>query len=116
MMIETEDYTTWITSTGNIDGEPFTDYVNNDGKKWRIIGTCNACGLCESYEDSYTNIRINPLTKEKETYTRNFLWLKEPGEPGACIELNFEKRRDIPMTPDSVNTISKCTLTGEWLS
>jgi len=115
MRIETEDYTTWIYETGLINGEPYRDYENTDGKKWRVYGTCNACGMCENYEPSHFNVRYNPYTEEKETYTRHFIWADGPGVPGACIEKNFEARKDIPMTPGAINPIEECVLRGEWI-
>ena len=32
MIIETEDYTTWITEKGTENGIPFFEYENTDGK------------------------------------------------------------------------------------
>ena len=115
MIIETEDYTTWIYETGVINDEPYRDYENTDGKKWRVYGTCNACGMCENHEPSHFNVRYNPYTQEKETYTRYFTWIDKPGVPGACIEENFEERKDIPMTPDCINAIDECVMRGEWI-
>jgi hypothetical protein len=71
--------------------------------------------MCEDGVESHLNIRYNPHTQERETYTRYFIWNDDPGLPGACIEIDFEKRKDIPMTPDGVNTIEECTLSGVWI-
>jgi hypothetical protein len=115
MKIETEDYTTWITDTGVINDEPYKDYENTDGKKWRVYGTCNACGMCEMPEEIQVNFRIHPETGERDTYTRVLNWVNEPGIAGACLEENFEERKDIPMTPDCINDLPDCTLRGEWI-
>ncbi len=116
MRIETEDYTTWITETGLINDEPYVNYENTDGKKWRVYGNCNACGACEiPYQSQQENVRINLETGQKETYTRILDWIDTPGTPGACLEENYETRKDIPMTPDCINQIPECTLTGEWI-
>ena len=115
MKIETIDYTTWITDTGVINDEPYTDYENTDGKKWRVYGTCNACGMCENYEEISVNIRVHPETGERDTYTRYFTWTNEPGVPGACLEKDYEKRKDVPMSVNYVNKTQECTLRGEWI-
>jgi hypothetical protein len=115
MKIETEDYTTWIYETGVINDEPYKDYENTDGKKWRVYGTCNACGACEIGEEFHTNTRVHPETGERDTYTRYFTWVNKPGVPGACLEKDYEKRKDIPMTPDCINAIDECVLRGEWI-
>jgi hypothetical protein len=116
MIEDTMDYTTWITARYiNPDGLDVVEYENSDGKKWKIYGKCNACGLCEDNATQHVNIRYNPHTKKKETYTRNFDWYDKAGIPGACIEKDFELRKDIPMTPDAVNSIDGCVLFGEWI-
>jgi hypothetical protein len=116
MIEETMDYTTWITSkyvdSENVD---VVEYENIDGKKWKIYGKCNACGLCEIDTTTHVNIRYNTHTQQKETYTRNFLWYDDAGAPTACFEKDYELRKDIPMTPDDVNSIDGCVLFGEWI-
>lgn len=114
-MILTEDPTTWIVSrTGNQ-----IEYENTDGKRWTITGVCNACGLCEEFSgvigvpSTHDNVRI--VDGEQQVWTRTLTWVNEPGTPGACQEQNFEQRKDIPITPDLVNSIEGCVQTGEWL-
>jgi hypothetical protein len=114
-MIATEDYTTWINAIGEIDGEQFVEYENTDGKKWRVFGQCNACGACEMPDTTQINIRVNPETGERETFVRVLNWVDEVGNPGACLEENYEQRKDIPMTPQIINGIDICSLRGEWL-
>lgn len=113
-MIETMDPTTWITDQG--DG--FVCYENADGKKWAIIGRCNSCGACEpefaSPGETTTNVNYTISNNERQEYTRVLLWSKPPGEPGACSEVDFHQRKDIPITPDLVNAIPGCVLSGEW--
>jgi hypothetical protein len=115
MKIETEDYTTWIVDDGFINGEPYKEYENIDGKKWIIYGSCNACGCCEEEKKYNYNIRIDPKTGKNDMYVRELEWTNKPGIPGACIEKNYELRKDIPMTPDFVNKSVECSLKGKWI-
>ena len=117
-MIQTEDSTTWITANGTIGGVSVTQYENTDGVRWRITGTCNACGLCENAPEEVPsmvtekNYRI--VDGKKEIWERTLIWHKEPGNPGAVEDTSFVNRKDIPMTV-YVNEIEGCTLTGEIL-
>jgi hypothetical protein len=115
------DPTTWITSrTVNVANNPVIKYENIDGKRWKIVGECNACGLCETPPTDGSNFSIqnNVFINENneiESYSRTLVWNNSPGVPGACLETNFNDRKDIPMTPDFVNEIDGCQLTGTWL-
>ena len=120
MIEQTTDPTTWITSRTVENSENVLYYENSDGKKWKINGTCIACGLCEELPPigSNTTITINKIinsNNQVETFTREVVWVGQPGTPNACLETNFENRPDIPMTPDFVNEIDGCTLSGEWI-
>lgn len=117
-MIEyTEDPTTVITHRT----EEYTEYQNTDGKKWRVYGKCIACGLCENkpLQIPSTVIEENRKILEDGTeqiWTRKLIWSAEPGNAGACIEEGFENRKDIPMTPDFINSNETCTLEGVWIN
>lgn len=114
--IQTMDPTTWIV-------EQTTNYVvyeNTDGRKWRLDGICNACGLCEPKIGAVgeTVVLNNYIVVDgiKQKYTRKLLWKKQAGEPNACEEENYNLRSDIPITPDFVNELSGCSLNGVWLA
>lgn len=117
MITETEDPTTWIINV--INDEVY--YKNIDGKTWVLKGTCNACGLCEEYPEKlpedkivvYTNIR--DINGEKVIWQRKIEWLASPGIPWASREIGFNSRKDIPMTPDLVNSLNDCSLKGKWI-
>jgi hypothetical protein len=120
MIEKTMDPTTWITNRTVENDENVLYYENTDGKKWKIKGSCIACGLCENHVSDEGSIAIitNKIinsNNEIETYTRELNWVGIAGTPGACIETNFQNRLDIPMTPDFVNEIDGCTLSGEWI-
>lgn len=114
-MIETEDPTTWIVEQTH----DYKIYENTDGRKWKISGRCIACGLCENKlgnigdKETFTNIIIK--NGIRETYTRTINWLEEPGTENACLEEEYHNRKDIPMTPDAINSIYGCSLSGEWI-
>ena len=59
-----------------------------------------------------TNIKM--ISGEKVLWQRQILWKDKPGIPGACEEINYSLRKDIPIIPDLVNSIEGCTLIGEW--
>ncbi len=117
-MIQTQDPTTWITANGVIGGVQVVQYENTDGLRWRITGTCNACGLCENPPEKVPSIvteKNYSIVDGKEIiWERTLIWHKNPGEPGAVEEVAHENRKDIPMTA-YVNEIEGCTLTGEIL-
>jgi hypothetical protein len=52
------------------------------GAEWILVGDCNRCGLCE----------IGAVG-------RRLLWSHAPGTRGACVDLDYARRRDIPMRP-----------------
>lgn len=116
----TEDPTTVIVERGTVNEEPYAEYLNTDGKRWRIYGTCNACGACEVFDPDGGSVQSHLITKsvdgEKISYTRTLVWLGNPGTPNACSEEGYESRLDIPMTPDAVADFSPpCVMRGEWL-
>lgn len=120
--METMDPTTEIVSTSGENENFYIIYKNQDGRQWKITGTCNQCGLCEEYNESLpldnivqqSNVGIK--NNEKIFWSRQLKWHSQPGIPGACEELNYSSRLDIPILPELVNNISSCTLTGEWIS
>lgn len=112
----TEDPTTIITERT----EEYIQYENTDGKKWQIHGKCIACGLCENIPSEIPSTIIEENRRilqdgTEEIWTRKLIWVSEPGNPGACIEEQFENRKDIPIMPDLVNNIEQCTLEGIWI-
>lgn len=118
MIEETEDPTTWITE--RIDDKVY--YENTDGRIWWISGICIACGECEPFPNDYTpGITINQVNTRvlsdgtRQDWIRILTWNSEPGFEYACIEQDFELRKDIPMTPDGVGS-GACTLSGEWVN
>jgi hypothetical protein len=114
-MIPTQDPRVYILNSG----QNHIDYVNKDGKKWRISGKCSCCGMCEQFDglgiSVEKNVTVNNNGETIEWY-RTLEWSDFPGNENACIELNHDNRLDIPMTPEGVNKISECTLRGEYLS
>lgn len=119
MIIETEDQNTWIIETGLIDNVPYKIYENSDGRKWITKGVCIACGACEPKIGNVGETIVLNLSRIKDgardTYTRTLKWYDVPGKPNACIEENYEKRKDVPMTPDFKFDIAGCTLESEWI-
>jgi hypothetical protein len=121
MIEETMDYTTWITARYvNSEGIDVVEYQNTDGKRWRISNNCIACGLCEMRPEGNNNTVIHTNyyideNNQRQSYTRTLIWYGEPGTPGACVESDYEARKDIPVTPDFTQEIPECTLVGEWL-
>jgi hypothetical protein len=121
-MIPTEDYYTWITAQYQSQGQRVVEYQCTDGRRWKVVGTCNQCGMCETTTTDvdlgvpieFVNYRVNPQG-QRDQYTRVIVWRKTPGLPGACEELNYHQRLDIPMTPDAFVDIPQCSLQGEWL-
>jgi hypothetical protein len=115
-MIETEDPTTWIVE----QTENYRIYENIDGRRWKISGKCIACGMCEpeigNVGDRIVIENIRVVDGVKETYTRTLNWIGVPGTPNACLEENYQQRKDIPITPEAVNEIEECTLSGEWIT
>lgn len=117
-MEQTEDPTTWITAR---DGNKIY-YENTDGRTWWISGTCIACGECESFPHPFTAgmivNEVNPRVLAdgtREEWVRILQWNSEPGVASACVEQDYQLRKDVPMTPDGVGTGS-CTLVGEWIN
>jgi len=51
-----------------------------------------------------------------QLWYRTVVWNDVPGNPGACHELGYDSRKDIPMTPDAINPIEQCSLYGEWIN
>jgi hypothetical protein len=117
MMIATEDYTTWITEKTN----DYVIYENTEGKRWKVSGTCNQCGMCETYENYPLNQPIEQKNYRKnqdgdiEEYTRILIWHHLPGTPGAVEEVNHHLRKDVPMGPNATEKIEQCSLVSEWL-
>jgi hypothetical protein len=120
--METMDPTTEIVSSGGTGDDFYIIYKNIDGRQWKITGTCNQCGLCEEYNEplppdnivTHTNVAIK--NNSKIIWTRQLKWNNPPGTAGACEELDYSSRLDIPISPNLVNNIDECTLTGEWIN
>ncbi len=52
------------------------------GETWLIVGECNRCGLCDV-----------------GAVGRRLVWSHPPGMPGAVLDLDYGRRRDMPMRP-----------------
>jgi len=120
MIEETMDPTTWITQRSSDGNGTIIEYENIDGKRWRITRDCNLCGLCEMRPEANTNVVLHTnyyvdANNQMQSYTRELVWYGEPGTANACIETNFELRKDIPLTPDFTQNTPGCSLVGEWL-
>jgi len=100
LTLATEDPHCWITAQGtDADGTPWIKYWSEDGNRWIIRGKCNQCGECEV-----------------GTINRNIVWTGIPvGQAGACIDLDYGNRKDIPVRPEISKFCSSCTLRGEYL-
>lgn len=117
MYEETEDPTTFIIDKT----DSYTEYENIDGKKWRISGTCIACGLCENTPKEIPSEVVEENIKvlgdgSRKIWNRKLIWTSTPGMVGACLEESYQNRKDIPMTPDFVNETEGCTLEGIWIN
>lgn len=96
----------------------YKEYESIYGEKWRIYGTCNACGLCENRPESIPSVvqethRIMAPNGDVTFWHRTLRWHSEPGVPNAVSEDGFDSRPDCPMRPEYVNSIEGCTLSGE---
>jgi hypothetical protein len=93
----TVDPTCWITGRGRLpDGTAWVDYATR-AERWRIYGTCICCGACEV-----------------GSVGRPLLWTGIPiGEPGACLDIAFEQRPDVPVRPE-IAQFPSCSLWGEY--
>lgn len=120
-MEKTIDPTTFIVNRTS----EYVEYSNTDGKSWRLYGQCNGCGMCEieNNQPIFTSgdifIQHNKILLEDGTmsdWDRVLYWIDTPGKPGACVEQDFDKRKDIPLTPNCANRFSECSLSGVWLS
>lgn len=90
-------------------------YETIDGEKWKITGTCIACGECEvNANDVYFEENDNEKVLQKKNYQ---IWTNvEIGKPNACLDTRFGKRLDIPVRPELSAKFSNCTLKGEYLN
>jgi len=91
-MTLTEDPTTWIVE----QGEAFVVYENTDGDRWTIRGACNQCGQCE-------------------VPAPHIVFVRPIGEPGACVDLRYGSRLDVPVRPEIREKCPACSLNGEYL-
>lgn len=117
MIKPTEDPTVNIVN----QNENYVEYEDINGKKWGVYGKCIACGLCETKPTQIPSVIIENnrrITSNgiEETWSRKLIWSAEPGIAGACVEEEFENRKDIPMSPDIISSIKECTLKGVWIN
>lgn len=99
----------------------YKEYETIYGERWRIHGTCNACGLCERTPETIPSVvqEVHQIIAPDGNITywnRTLRWVDEPGTPNAVTEDDFESRLDCPMRPEYVNGIEGCTLTGEYVN
>jgi hypothetical protein len=97
-MKPTADAIVFITGQGEVDGVPYVEYLNlSTNETWRVWGKCNACGACEVGNS-------NP----------NLYWTGIPvGEAGACVDVTFGERLDIPVGLGLPEKYPTCTLKSE---
>lgn len=91
----TYDPLCWIEDRG----ADWVRYINADGQRWVILGTCNCCGLCE--------------VGAADAQQRKLVWRGNPGEPGACVSL-MDPRTDVPVRPE-ISRLEGCVLSGYYL-
>lgn len=72
------------------------------GEVWLELGDCNRCGLCIVGTE---RARDPALTE----------WTSEPGQPGACRDLDYETRPHFVTRPDIKRRIPTCSLSFEVL-
>lgn len=85
------------------DGTPFVVYATRDGsERWVIAGTCNQCGQCEVGQVGDRPARL--------------VWVKPVGEPGACIDLDYGTRPDMPVRPEIGRKMPACSLRGRYIT
>lgn len=121
-MEDTIDPTTHIV----IRSGDYTEYINTDGKRWGIYGSCICCGLCEVNNNEPTPISGDVVIQHNITLLesggfgqldRTLLWNNDPGMSGACLESGYTSNRiDIPITPDFTNNSPICSFSGVWIS
>lgn len=100
--------------------DEYKDYETIYGERWRIYGTCNACGLCENPPAEVPSVvnEVHTIIAPDGAVTqwnRTVRWVGTPGTPYAALEDNFADRLDSPQRPDYVNSLDGCALTGEYL-
>ena len=111
----TSDPTVVIERT-RLGANPFIEYRNLiTGRRWRVSGTCNRCGLC-----------VIGATDAVMGVTR-WTWSGPPGTPDAVTDVKYGSRPDDPVTPEFAQdmidmaqqtptaTVGGCTLTFQVL-
>jgi hypothetical protein len=117
-MIDTLDFTTKIVA---VVGDRI-EYENTDGRKWWVSGYCNQCGMCEDWSDAtplntpIKSVHIRKNEQGTSTFERVLVWKSAPGSPGACEELGYNIRADIPMTPAAIAKSQFCTYRAGWIN
>lgn len=89
-------------------------YETTSEEQWEIIGVCSACGECEvGAVDIYYEETEDKFPLEK----RYQIWTGVPiGQPGACLDVRFGNRLDIPVRPEMPEKMTNCTLSGRYLN
>lgn len=73
-----------IIERGTINNVPYIHYERiSNGEQWRVLGTCNQCGLCV--------IGVNAPDGR-------YVWDGPPGTPLASRDLWYGQRLDEPLT------------------
>lgn len=113
--IKTCEPEVFIESMTNFDDDNTeTIYVNHrDRLRWKISGSCNACGLGNT----------GAVDREGKYIIAEG---KTMGEAYSTYDTDYETRLDIPITPDFVadareearelGVVYGCGFTGEWLT
>jgi len=93
-------------------------YQTVTGEKWEIVGTCNACGECEvgAIDNYYEKTNLEDKKQNSPEPKKYQIWTGIPiGQPGACLDVRFGKRLDIPVRPELTQKMQHCSLTGRYL-
>lgn len=114
--IKTYEPNVYIESiTGDIDTPRCEIIYKNfqDEKRWKITGSCNACGLGN----------LNAVDREGKYIIAEG---KKMGEANSTYDTDYDTRLDIPITPDAIPDFQQeardlgvtygCGLIGEWLN
>jgi hypothetical protein len=89
-------------------------YETTTGEQWEITGQCSACGECEvGAVDTY----YEEVEGEKMPVKKHYqIWTEIPvGQPGACLDVRYGNRLDIPIRPELPSKLLNCTLSGRYL-
>lgn len=111
MKTPTADYSIFIIE----QEENRVVYETTEGEQWEITGKCSACGECEvgAVDTYYEEVEGEKMPLKK--YYQ--IWTGVPvGQPGACFDVRYGDRLDIPVRPELPAKNPNCTLSGRYLN